>query len=586
MRLIRWIDDQRRLDWWLSALILVIAAGDAWASRHQVNADGISYLDLGNVVFAHGIRAGANIAWSPAYTWVVGAALDVVAPSRAHELLVVMAVNLVIVVVVLVTFAWWLRELFALLRHRRVGLVVSESVIRVLAYGVLAWATLTEVTAGVVTPDMLLVAVAFAATAALMRIARLGGSPAIWLGLGVLLGIGYLVKAGFVVPSLVACAACAVLTPGGGVRRVGAFALALTACVCVAAPFVAVLSGKEGRLELGDYGTLNYAWDVDGVTHFLNWTGGDGEFGRPAHPTLIANAPLTFAYGAPIGGSIPVWYDPAYWYAGVKPRLVVGGQIRALASSVKATLRAVLVGPLVLLLVPLLLLWRGRGRDPGVPEEQTRWSRRALRAIGDHAYLALAIAGILTYLPLLVVTRYMAAYIAILAITAFLLVCGRFGRRDLPRQVADRVALAALLVGTLTFAYAALRPADHVAGQLAGGDAPGTSDLRVARALTRAGMGAGSGVAFVGESNDVLSAYWARLDRDRVVGNIEDVNGAFWRLPSNAQSSRLAMLQSRSGARAVVTDEPQARLNAGWVRIAGTGDSYTLLAGAGDSSPR
>jgi hypothetical protein len=84
----------------------------------------------------------------------------------------------------------------------------------------------------------------------------------------------------------------------------------------------------------------------------------------------------------------------------------------------------------------------------------------------------------------------------------------------------------------------------------------------------------------------VLSAYWARLDRDRVVGNIEDVNGAFWRLPSDAQSSRLAMLQSRSGARAVVTDEPQARLNAGWLRTAGTGDSYTLLAGAGDSSPR
>ena len=139
MRLVRWIDDQRRLDWWLSALILVIAAGDAWASRHQVNADGISYLDLGTVVFAHGIRAGANIAWSPAYTWVVGAALDLVAPSRPHELLVVMAVNLVIVVVVLVTFAWWLRELFALLRHRRVALVVSESVIRVLAYGVLAW---------------------------------------------------------------------------------------------------------------------------------------------------------------------------------------------------------------------------------------------------------------------------------------------------------------------------------------------------------------------------------------------------------------------------------------------------------------
>jgi hypothetical protein len=325
LRLIRWIDDQRRLGWWLSALVLVIAAGDAWASRHHVNPDGISYLDLGNVVFAHGIRAGANIAWSPAYTWVVGAALDLVGPSRPHELLVVMAVNLVIVAVVLVAFAWWLRELFALLRHRRIELEISERVLQVLAYAVLAWAVLTEVTAGAVTPDMLLVAIGFAATAMLMRIARLGGSPATWLGLGVLLGLGYLVKAGFVVPALVACAACAALTTGAGIRRFGAVALTFAAGVCVAAPFVAVLSSKEGRLELGDYGSLNYAWDVDGVMQFLNWTGGNGEFGRPVHPTLIASAPPTFAYGSPIGGSIPVWYDPAYWYAGVRPRPVVGG---------------------------------------------------------------------------------------------------------------------------------------------------------------------------------------------------------------------------------------------------------------------
>jgi hypothetical protein len=241
-------------------------------------------------------------------------------------------------------------------------------------------------------------------------------------------------------------------------------------------------------------------------------------------------------------------------------------------------LRAVVVGPLILLLVPLLLLWRGRGRGPGgEPPDRAPWSRRALRAVTDHAYLALAIAGVLTYLPLTVVTRYIAAYIAILAITAFALVCGRLGRPDLPRRVVDRVALATVLVATVMFVYAALRPADHVASQLTGGDAPGTSDLRVARALTRAGLGAGAGVVFVGESDGVVSAYWARLDGDRVVGNIQDLNGAFWRLPSAMQSGRLAMLQARSGARAVVSDEPQARLAAGWVPIAGTGDSYRLL---------
>jgi hypothetical protein len=580
LRLIRWIDSRGRLDWWLSALVLLIAAGDAWASRHQINPDGISYLDLGNVVFAHGIRAGANIAWSPAYTWIVGAALDLVHPSRSHELLVVMVVNLLIVAVAVVSFAWWLRELFALMRQRGVRFVVSEPILRVLAYAVLAWALLSQVTAGLVTPDMLLAAVGFAATAALARIARLGGSPATWLALGVLLGVGYLVKAGFVVPALVACAACVVLTTGAGTRRLGALALTLGACVCVAAPFVGVLSSKEGRLELGDYGTLNYAWDVDGVTRYLNWTGGNGDFGRPVHPTLVAVSPWTFAYSSPAGGSIPVWYDPAYWYEGVRPRLVVGGQIRALGSAVKTTVRAVVVGPLILLLIPLVLLWRGRRRDRGSPRSERSsapWSRRVVRAVTDHAYLALAIAGIVTYLPLLVVTRYIAAYIAILAIAAFLLAIGRLGRRDPDTRVVDRVALVTLIVAAITFVYAAAHPADHVARQLTGGDAPGTSDLRIARALHGAGIGAGDGVVFVGDTNAVLNAYWARLDGARVVGNVDDANGAFWQLPAAAQAGRLARLRARSEARAVVTDESQAKLSRGWIRIAGTGDSYRLL---------
>ena len=69
-------------------------------------------------MFAHGIKAGANVTWSPAYTWILGAALKLLHPSRPHELLVVMAVNLVIVAVLLAVFAWWLSELFALLRER------------------------------------------------------------------------------------------------------------------------------------------------------------------------------------------------------------------------------------------------------------------------------------------------------------------------------------------------------------------------------------------------------------------------------------------------------------------------------------
>lgn len=237
------------------------------AGRHSVNADGISYLDIGNTVFATGIKAGASISWSRAYAWLLGAALKVVDPSRPHELSVAMAINVAIVAVLLVGFAWWLREMSALVRLRTVD-SPPEPLELLVAYGVIAWVVLREVTVPVVTPDMLLAAVAFAATAALVRVARLGGSPLTWLGLGVLLGLGYLVKSAFVAPALTGCVACAVLTRGGAPRRLGALALTVTGALCVSVPFVAVLSSKQGQLEVGGYGTLNYAWDVDHVPRF------------------------------------------------------------------------------------------------------------------------------------------------------------------------------------------------------------------------------------------------------------------------------------------------------------------------------
>jgi hypothetical protein len=578
-RVNRWIESRRGLGWWLSGVVLVLAALDAWASRHQINPDGISYLDLGNTVFAHGIKAAANVTWSPAYSWILGAALKLLQPSRPHELMVAMAVNLAILAVLLATFTWWLSELFALLRQRGARPLISEPLLVILAYAILAWAAIPEITVTFVTPDLLLAVVGFGAAAMLMRIARRGGSPLAWVALGVLLGLGYLVKSGFILPALVACVACAVLTSGSRARGLLALAVTFAACAVVAGPFIAVLSSKEGRTEISSNGTLNYAWNVDGVTLYLNWTGGNGEFGRPAHPTLIAGSPNTFAYPSPIAGSIPIWYDPSYFYEGVRTKFLLGDQVKAAAHSVLHTLRVALIGPLILLLVPVLMLWRARGGRAGRDSTEGSASRysRAWRAVARYAYLGLPVAGILTYLPLHTEARFIAAYLAMLAITGFMVACGWHRGEGAPSVALDRIALATAVVAALTFVYAAIKPFDHVAVQLAGHDAPGTSDLRVARALTRAGIRSGDGIAFLGGPAGPPRAYFARLDSARMVGNINDPDGTFWKLTASAQASRLALLRARSGARVIVSDEAAAQSRPGWVQVKGTGDSYRLI---------
>lgn len=88
----------------------------------------------------------------------------------------------------------------------------------------------------------------------------------------------------------------------------------------------------------------------------------------------------------------------------------------------------------------------------------------------------------------------------------------------------------------------------------------------------------GDGIAFVGDAGGVPRAYYARLAGARVVGNIDDPAGAFWRLAPGVQSGRLALLRARSGARIAVSDEAAARSAPGWIPVTGSGDSYRILA--------
>ena len=306
------------------------------------------------------------------------------------------------------------------------------------------------------------------------------------------------------------------------------------------------------------------------------------------HPTLIATSPNTFAYPSPIAGSIPIWYDPAYWYEGVRPKFVLGKQARATAHAVLDTLHVALyraadpagrpgrhavalgaAGPRIASAQP--------SRAPAAASRSR--PRRAWRGISGHTYLALPVIGILTYLPLHTEGRFIAGYVAMLAITWFMVACGWSPWRGTSRATIDRIAIATAVVAVITFVYAAIKPLDHVAVQLAGHEAPGTVDLRVARALTRAGVRSGNGIAFLGDAGGPPRAYYARLDRARVVGNINDPSGAFWRLTRAAQTSRLALLRARSGARVIVSDEASAQSAPGWVRVAGTGDAYRLLGG-------
>src|SRR5260370_29905072 len=95
-----------------------------------------------------------------------------------------------------------------------------------------------------------------------------------------------------------------------------------------ALPLVLALSAMKGRATFGDSGRISYTEYIDRATKTVHWQGEPLGTGNPAHPTRkIFSDPPVYEFAAPIQGSYPPWYDPSYWYEGVRPHFLLKGQL-------------------------------------------------------------------------------------------------------------------------------------------------------------------------------------------------------------------------------------------------------------------
>src|SRR4051794_32693525 len=234
---------------WLVCLLL--AAGAAWLTRRTMNPDGISYLDLADA-WRHGHWDHAlNEYWSPLYSWLLGLWLTLVEPAPSHEYAAVHVLNVVVFALALAAFAYLFEALLAL-AQRNAGAPWSrpgEHALRVLGYGVFAWTSLSLITVGVVTPDLLTAAVTFVAAGLLVRI-RLdeGRAARRAFALGLVLGVGYLGKA---VMLPLAVVFLAMLPVAGGRPYERLLVRGFAGLALVAVPFVVGLSVHAGTATTG-----------------------------------------------------------------------------------------------------------------------------------------------------------------------------------------------------------------------------------------------------------------------------------------------------------------------------------------------
>jgi hypothetical protein len=564
--------------WLLRLTALILGATQAYAGRHYLNADGISYLDLGDAWAHADWQAGLSTYWGPLYPGFLGGALAILRPTAYWEIAVVKLVGFSLFGGCLFAFEALLREL---LLWRRTWLEADSGLpnwaVTLIAYPLFLVAALHLISLELATPDLCVTFLLFLAAAVMTRNRRLGISPARSAQLGLVLGLAYLAKAALL-PIGVIFLAVSCLAAGTMRKLRLHLAICGTLWLAIVGGYVAAMSSKVGRLTFGDARTLNCLWFVNGVEVF-RWRTADPGLGKPIHPPLqLWDSPPLYVFAqvdefsgsvqvdkfgsSVVNGTYPLWFDPGYWCQGLVCRWTPAEQLRTLGTTGADLLWILVVdfgvGTATLLLLGLVarLSFRGPARA------------RSRGLMAAYHLIVPSAAAIGLYFLVHVQGRYLAPFLVLLALG--FLVGFRFAPS--PHWQQRRVLrLLTILVWAPVLAMIVVFGL-RAAWQILQGEGPqANQQWAVADYLEQHGIGPGGKVAVLG---DAFECGWARLGRLRIVAQMEDVAG--YRAADYRTRHALYSKFRSTGAMAVIA--PEAReLGEDWVPIPGTAFHMWLL---------
>jgi hypothetical protein len=540
---------RRRVRQAACAVAILLGLWQTWSSRHFMNIDGVSYLDIGDAYWRGDFAAAVNSYWSPLYSWLTGLTLKIFNPSFRYESIVIHLLNFFIYLFALTCFEFLLRGING--KDSAIATTQDNAapeaavsplphwVVDVTGYALFIWSSLTIMPITSVNPDLLFAAFTYLAAGILLRIRK---DNLVWLrfaGLGLVLGLGYLAKAPMF-PFAFLFLATSAFAAGTLRRAVPGLLLALLCFSLLALPFIAAISKKQGHWTFGDSGSLNYAWLYNGSGDFIH-----------KHPAqLLFDAPKVYEFAMPISGTYPLWYDPPYWNEGISitsaPYDRLRAQIELLAFNAKEYYQIFFASLSFFFAIWLVIICANfRGRQT------------LKEMVAPYRLLLPSLVVLTGYAFFVVQSRYVIPFVVLLCMGSLSGV--RLPENQTNRRWSKAIAVSMAVMFAIATLFVLLQQARfaYTTGY--------EGDIRIAAALKTMGIQGGEKAAFVGEKNPF---YWARLAHIRVVAEIGEAD-KFWAADEGTKS-RLWSKLKEAGIALLVTNKPMESAMAGWQTITGT----------------
>jgi hypothetical protein len=535
-----------------------LALLELWSGRYQLQADGVSYLDMSDAFLRHNWGILINPYWSPLYPFLVGVATWLIRPSANWELPVMHAVNFAIFIGALASFEFFLREVIRVCGQEG-GQEDSLSALplpawmwQVLGYCLFAWSTIV-LNSGLfeVTPDLLVAAFVYLDAGLVLRL-RSGANPSrTSLLLGLTLGLGYFAKA-ILFPVAFVFMAVAFLVAGGWREAIRALALTFLIFGAIAAPLFLGISKMLGRPSFGESGKLNYAWYVDGEDSLRFYSTSPPPY--LTHPlSRVHREPNVFEFGQPFRATYPLLFNPSYWNDGVKVQMNMKGQLRVIAHGL-VVFYLYLVERMWGLIGGFLILFF---MSPNLP-------RRLKDILKGWPLLVCGAAAPCLYVFVHVEPRFLSAFVVLVWLGLF------SGIRLQKSQDSIKLgAIATLVIATSMMIFTARYVVYHLVDPFPHLRGHGGEYYQVAESLDGKGLRAGETVAIIGKAERAM--LWARLARVRIVAQISpDDADEFWLADPRVKAEVLKAMAG-TGAKAVVTEmTPPSDGSSDWQSVGNT----------------